>query len=113
MPQILKISDGTTTVDFVTSTSGYAVTRWEPAVAKRRSTMLGGRGPYEDVIEVMEITIHGTAALDRLQTLQKLFEQSTRGNGVNPLAPCCCTINRKAPVRNGRRPSPAQTAMSR
>ena len=78
MPQILKISDGTTTVDFVTSTSGYAVTRWEPAVAKRRSTMLGGRGPYEDVIEVMEITIHGTAALDRLQTLQKLFEQSTR-----------------------------------
>lgn len=78
MPQILKFSDGTTTVDFVTSTSGYAVTRWDTAVAKRRQSMLGGRGPYEDVVEVMEITINGTAALDKLQTLQNLFEQVTR-----------------------------------
>lgn len=78
MPSILKISDGTTTVDFVSSTSGYAVSRWNPVVARRRDNLLGGRGPYQDVDEEMEITIYGTDALSKLSTLQSLMEQATR-----------------------------------
>lgn len=86
MPTILKISDGTTTVDFVASTSAYAVTRWNPAVARRRDNLLGGRGPYEDVYEEMEITIHGTDALAQLSSLQDLLDQSTRWARGEPVS---------------------------
>lgn len=85
MTTILKISDGTTTVDFVASTSGYAVSRWNPAVARRRETMLGGRGPYEDVAEEMEITIHGDDPLGKLATLQTLLDQSMRWSKGEPV----------------------------
>ena len=84
MPSILKISDGTTTVDFVSSTSGYAVTRWNPAVSRRRDNLLGGRGPYEDVYEEMEITINGTDALTKLSTLQSLLDQAARWSKGEP-----------------------------
>lgn len=86
MPSILKITDGTTTVDFVSSTSGYSVTSWNPAVARRRRNMLGGRGPYEDVDEEMEITVRGTDALTKLSSLQALLDQADRwyrGEPVN------------------------------
>lgn len=86
MPQILKISDGTTTVDFVTSTSGYAVSKWNPAVAKRRPGMLGGRGPYAEVVEEMEITVNGTDALSKLTTLQNLMDQAQRWARGEPVA---------------------------
>lgn len=85
MPEILKISDGTTTVDFITSTSGYAVSRWNPAVAKRRTALLGGRGPYEDVAEEMEITIHGADPLGKLATLQALLDQAMRWHKGEPV----------------------------
>lgn len=84
--QILKISDGTTTVDFASSTSGYSVTRWNPAVAKRRSDLLGGRGPYEDTVEEMELTIHATDAMTKLKTLQGLLEQSQRWARGEPVS---------------------------
>ncbi len=84
--QILKISDGTTTVDFASSTSGYSVTRWNPAVAKRRDTLLGGRGPYEDTEEEIEITINGTDAMTKLKTLQGLLEQSQRWARGEPVS---------------------------
>lgn len=78
MPEILKISDGTTTVDFLADTSGYAITDWSPGVANRRAAMFGGRGAYADVIEQMTINIHGTSPLTKLGTLRELLEQSER-----------------------------------
>lgn len=84
--QILKISDGTTTIDFASSTSGYSVTRWNPAVAKRRDNLLGGRAPYEDTIEEMELTIHAADAMTKLKTLQGLLEQSQRWARGEPVS---------------------------
>jgi hypothetical protein len=75
---ILKISDGTTTVDFITANSGYRITAWSPSVAKRRNGMLGGRGSYEDVVEEMEITIYTSTALAKLETLMHLMDQAER-----------------------------------
>lgn len=86
MPTLLTITDGTTTIDFVSSTSGYKVTSWNPAVAKRRRNLLGGAGPYEDVDEEMEITIHGTDALTKLSSLQGLLEQSQRWYRGEPVS---------------------------
>lgn len=83
---ILKFSDGTTTVDFASSTSGYSVARWNPAVAKRRGDLLGGRGPYEDTLEEMEITINGADAMGKLRTLQLLMEQSQRWAKGEPVS---------------------------
>lgn len=87
MPSILKITDGTTTVDFVSSTSAYSVSAWNPAVARRRRNMLGGRGPYEDVDEEMEITVHGTDALAKISSLQELLDQSDRWHRGEPVSP--------------------------
>lgn len=84
--QILKISDGTTTIDFASSTSGYSVTRWNPAVAKRRDNLLGGRVPYEDTIEEMELTIHAADAMTKLKTLQGLLEQAQRWARGEPVS---------------------------
>lgn len=83
---VLKITDGTTTIDFVSSTSGYSVTQWNPSVAKRRDDLLGGRGPYEDTVEQMEITIHAADAMTKLKTLQGLLEQSQRWARGEPVS---------------------------
>lgn len=83
----LSIADYTTSVNFITD-SAYRVTRWNPAVARRRTDALGGRGPYEDVEEEMEITISGSSALSKLTTLQKLFEKVerwARGEEIDPV----------------------------
>lgn len=87
MSSILKISDGTTTIDFVADTSGYALTEWSPAVANRRRGMFGGRGAYADVVETMRVNIHGTAPLDKLATLRTLLEQSERWYAGEPVDP--------------------------
>lgn len=77
MATTLKITDGTTEVNFLTD-AAYRVSKWAPAVAVRRAGELGGRGPYEDVVEEMEISISGASALAKLETLQQLFDQATR-----------------------------------
>lgn len=87
MSSILKISDGTTTIDFVADTSGYALTDWSPAVANRRQGMFGGRGAYGDVIETMRVNIHGTSPLTQLGTLRDLLEQSERWQAGENVAP--------------------------
>ena len=78
MASILKISDGATTVDFLASDGIYRVTAWAPAVAGRRASAIGGRGPYEDVVEQMEISVKGATAASSLETLQRLLDQATR-----------------------------------
>lgn len=85
MASILKISDGTTTVDFIAD-SAYRVLSWSPAVAQRRQSGLAGRGPYDEVVEEMTIYIGGASALSKLATLQKLIEQAdqwSRGEHLN------------------------------
>lgn len=85
MASILKISDGTTTVDFIND-SAYRILSWSPAVASRRQSELAGRGPYDEVVEEMTLFIGGSSALSKLATLQKLIEQAnqwSRGEHLN------------------------------
>jgi hypothetical protein len=84
MASVLKLSDGTTTVDFVTD-SAYRVLDWSPAVAVRRENLLGGRGPYTDVVEEMRLFIGGASVLSKLATLQKLIDQAERWSRGEPV----------------------------
>lgn len=77
MASILKITDGTTTVDFLTD-AAYRVTDWSPAVAARQAGELGGRGPYGEVVEEMTLFIGGASAVAKLATLRRLIDQAER-----------------------------------
>jgi len=84
----LKITDGTTNIDFTGSyykilTAGG----WAPRRAGRRQSQLAGMSPYEDVLETMYIRIVGTsvaACLGALEDLSELLDQAERwGRGEN------------------------------
>lgn len=77
MASILKITDGTTTVDFVAD-SAYRVLEWSPAVTSRREGALAGRGPYNEVIDEMTIYIGGANPQAKLQLLSQLIDQAER-----------------------------------
>lgn len=83
MASILKLvaynSSGSAvvTVDFLAD-AAYRVSSWSPQVAERRPGELGGRGPYGDVEEEMEIVISGATALAKLRSLRQLLEQAAR-----------------------------------
>jgi hypothetical protein len=85
MASILKLSGQTTpsgttvTVDFIGGTE-YRVSSWSPAVARRRTGNIGGRGPYAEVDEEMTITITGASALTRLEQVRLLLDQGERWN---------------------------------
>ena len=87
MASILKITDGTTTVDFLASAGTYRVASWAPEVAGRRASELGGRGPYEDVVEEMVINVAGATPGTSLETLQTLLDQATRWGLGEPVSP--------------------------
>ncbi len=72
----LKITSGSDEIDFLAS--GFSITDWSPAVANRRQNMLGGRGPYEDVIEEIEIDMAGSSIDTNLDTLQLIFDRVQR-----------------------------------
>lgn len=80
----LVITDGTTTCTINTSGGGvgdYALEEWTPAVAGLRKSALAGRGPYEEVVEEMTITIIDTTAAGcytRLDTINVLLDQAER-----------------------------------
>lgn len=88
MASVLKIySAYGGTVDFIND-SAYRLLSWSPAVATRRANILGGRGPYADVVETMRIFIGGADVLSKLTTLTQLMEQAERwskGEDVNPV----------------------------
>lgn len=77
MASTLKFTSGAFTVDFLAD-AAYRVSRWEPAVATRRAGELGGRGPYNDVVEEMVISISGSATLTKLEQLQALLDRAQR-----------------------------------
>lgn len=84
--EALRISDLTTTVGFLTTT--YRVRSWPGAIARRRETMIGGRGPYDEVDETIEITISNANVMDSLATIEQLFDQACKwgqGEGVSPV----------------------------
>lgn len=90
MATVLKITDGTTTIDFLDNVTGsYRITAWTPAVAKPRANSLGGRGPFEDVAESMTLSVRGTGyhAAENLGFIQKLLEQAVRWSQGDPVAP--------------------------
>jgi hypothetical protein len=75
MASIMKFVGGGVTIDFIADTA-YRVTQWNPAVATRRAGEIGGRGPYNEVVEEMTLFIGGATALAKLQALQLLLEQA-------------------------------------
>jgi hypothetical protein len=82
----LAISDGTTTVTLADGLGGltsYPPVRgtWAPAVPLTRDSLIGGRLPYPDVVESIELNIRGADAatcLANLQTLNLLLDQAKR-----------------------------------
>ena len=86
MAYILKISDGTTTVDFLATPAVYRVSDWTPAVAQARRGELGGRGPYEDAVEEMVISVKSSTALADLSIVQYLMDQAARWSKGEPVA---------------------------
>jgi len=82
----LALTDGTTTITIADGAGGATSYRlrwesWAPAIAGLRSSLLGGRGPYAEAVETLELNIHGTSAADaysKLQTLSMLFDQAER-----------------------------------
>jgi len=80
MAHTLQISDGTTTIDFLSSNYKVLLAGgWAPRVARRRLSLLGGRSPYEDVIEEMAIQVKGTSesdCLSKLNALVSLLDQA-------------------------------------
>lgn len=80
----LVLTDGTTTIT-INTTGGavgdYALEDWVPAIAGLRTSQIGGRGPYEDVVEEMSLVIIDTTAAGcytRLDTLNRLLDQAER-----------------------------------
>jgi hypothetical protein len=87
MASTFRISDGTTTVDFLTD-SAYRVLHWSPAVARRLPDAQAGWGLYEDVMEEMTLFIGGSSALDKLSKLQLLMDNADkfgRGESAAPV----------------------------
>lgn len=82
----LALTDGTTTVTFMDGAGGstnYPLHRqtWAPQIAPLRRSPLGGRSPYEDVVEELVIGVRGasaSAALANLATLAALLDQAER-----------------------------------
>jgi hypothetical protein len=81
MAHTIKISDGSTTCDFLGSNYKVLAEGWAPKVAKRRESVMGGQSPYEDVTETLEIQVSGTSesdVLSKLGTLSDLLDQAAK-----------------------------------
>ncbi len=91
---ILTISDGTNFADISPTNARYMLARdgWAPQIAALRESQLGGRGPYSDVAEEIEINILGATQAEVLQNLERLsllLDQAyrfwRRGENVAPV----------------------------
>lgn len=88
MAQVLAFYlGGTGAIDFL-GDAAYHVVNWSPRVATLRHSKIGGRGPYTEVDEEMEITVSGATALAKLSTLQEVMDQAVawqRGDIATPV----------------------------
>ena len=87
MATILKITNGTTDIDFLGTPATYRVSDWTPAVAQQRRGELGGRGPYENVAETMVLSIKSSSpsAAQKLSVLNDLMDQAARWARGEPI----------------------------
>ena len=77
--QTLSISDGTTTISLINTTSLHlAANGWQLQVAPPSASDLGGRGPYEDVVERITVTAQGSSAIPDLREIVRLLDQARR-----------------------------------
>ena len=84
----LTITDGTTSVTIGDGSGGSVSYQldalagaWRPGIAGFSQSQLGGRGPYDDVLETMTLDVTGAtaaAATSNLQTLERLIGQAER-----------------------------------
>ena len=89
---VLKLTDGTTTLD-LNDITNYAIPDqvWVPKVATRRISQLGGRSLYNDVTENIPLHVRGAtpaAALANLQAVSELLDQAElwfNGGLVDPV----------------------------
>ncbi len=88
----LEITDGTLSAVFADGSGGatsyqFTYGGWAPSVAPLRRSQLGGRGPYEDIVEEITVNITGAsvdAVLANVNTLMTLIENAERWrNGEN------------------------------
>ena len=80
----ITITDDTTTLT-LTDGRNYALVDqgWAPGVAQLRISTLGGRGPYEDVVEQLTLNVlgeTGVEALYNLGELSRMLDQAERWN---------------------------------
>lgn len=86
--RVLRITDGTTTVDFTDAASGYRLLNHTPAVARRDP---GNPELYTRVVEELEISVSGSSRAQiasRVNTLTSLIDQAQRlwnGENVDPV----------------------------
>jgi len=82
--QLLEITDGTTTIDFLDMAGNYSLENegWRPTVPNKRMSQLGGNGSYESVRETMDLLVRpvtgGLTANEALVQLRLLMEQAER-----------------------------------
>jgi len=82
--QLLEITDGTTTVDFLNMAGNYSLENegWRPTVPNKRMSQLGGNGSYDSVAETMDLLVRpvtgGLSANEALVQLRLLMEQAER-----------------------------------
>ena len=77
--QTLSISDGTTTISLISTTSLHlAANGWPLQVAPPIISDLGGRGPYDDVSEQITVTAQGSNAIPNLREIVQLLDQARR-----------------------------------
>lgn len=82
----LRLTDGTTDITFSDGANGSTnyppqSGGWAPNVAALDQSLLGGRGPYTDVVEEITINVRGTTAATcyaNLDALARLLDQADR-----------------------------------
>lgn len=82
----LAISDGTNEIVIADGNGGATDYRliygqWSPSIASLRTSPLAGRGPYNEVVERLTLSVHGgdaAEAYDNLLALQQIVDQVNR-----------------------------------
>lgn len=83
----LEISDGVTTPVTIGDGSGrftkFSLARggWAPMIARRRTGLMGGRSPYTEEIEELDLNVSGASASEayaNLEALNALLDQAQR-----------------------------------
>ena len=82
MAGILRVTDGSTVINFIGDTNYKLVYgSWAPKRAKRRRSQMGGQSPYEEVVERIPVLIQDTTTdliMAKLGVLSDLLDQAEK-----------------------------------